>query len=78
MLTMAGILWAASESFICPHCQQKGGVATKFVSRKSGVSGPKIFLALLTFGISLLFVGISSHETAKKARCSNCNAEWWL
>lgn len=72
------VLWAPSSEFICPHCQQRGGVETKFASRKSGVSGPKIFLALVTLGISLLLVGISSHETAKKARCNRCNAEWWL
>jgi len=44
---------------ICPHCQTKGSVRTKPVTKKTGISGGKATAALLTGGVSMLATGLS-------------------
>jgi hypothetical protein len=43
---------------------------------KKGVSGGKLVAALFTFGISMLFLGLSRKEAVTLARCANCGAQW--
>lgn len=65
-----------AKVMICPHCQQKGGVTTKLVQVKHGVSGAKATGALLTGGVSLLATGLSRRRDATEASCANCEAVW--
>lgn len=70
-------LWGAvSPAFICPHCQTKGFVHTKSVTRKKGISGGKATGAILTGGLSILATGLSRHEDSTQAHCTNCNTTW--
>src|SRR5271166_2660171 len=43
-----------NPQMICPHCQTKGSVRTKPVTKKTGISGGKATAALLTGGMSML------------------------
>jgi Flp pilus assembly protein TadB len=61
---------------ICPHCQSKGTVTTRYVQVKKGVSGGKLTAAFLTLGLSLFAVGLSRRETPTEARCSKCGSVW--
>jgi hypothetical protein len=61
---------------VCPHCQKKGEVFTWPVSVKRGISGGKATAAILTGGISVLFVGLTRREELTEARCDNCEAKW--
>jgi hypothetical protein len=63
-------------AMICPHCQTKGQVRTKSVVRKKGVSGSKATAAILTGGLSLLFIGLSQEENQTQAHCCDCNNTW--
>lgn len=65
-------------ALICPHCGQGGGVQTKQVRRKQGVSGGKATAALLTAGISLFATGLSRKEQATRAHCVNCESTWFF
>jgi hypothetical protein len=65
-----------SAQIVCPHCQSPGGVRTKAITRKAGVSGGKATAAILTGGVSLLAVGLSRKEASTEAHCSKCNATW--
>lgn len=73
---MSNFLNPINSDVWCPNCKQKGSVRSRFVSRKVGISGPKVFLALITFGISLLLLGVSRNETRQKFKCENCLSEW--
>jgi hypothetical protein len=64
------------ERMACPHCQKKGEVFTWPVSVKRGISGGKAAAAILTAGISVLFVGLSRREELTEARRENCEARW--
>jgi len=64
------------SELICPHCSKKGMVHTKSVDKKVGVSGGKATGALLTGGLSLLFVGLSRKEKVTQAHCGNCESTW--
>jgi hypothetical protein len=66
------------ENVICPHCQMKGGVHTKNVKTKKGISGGKATAALLTGGISMLATGLSRKESGVQAHCTNCDVTWNL
>ena len=48
-----------NPEMVCPHCQKKGGIRTKAVTKKAGVSGGKATAAVLTGGVSLLATGLS-------------------
>jgi hypothetical protein len=61
---------------ICPHCQRSGGVRTKMVRRKAGISGAKATGAILTGGLSLLATGLSRKEHITEAHCDNCGSSW--
>jgi len=65
-----------SANNICPHCQAKGLVRTKRISRKKGISGAKATGALLTGGVSLFATGLSRKEISTQAHCSACNSTW--
>lgn len=63
-------------NLVCPHCQTKGSVSVKTVTRKSGVSGGKATGAVLTGGLSLLATGLSRKAKVKEMHCSNCGMDW--
>lgn len=65
-----------TSKVICPHCHERGGVTTKQVRLKKGVSGAKATGALLTGGVSLLVVGLSRKENMTQASCSCCGQVW--
>ena len=65
-----------NSQLICPHCQQKGGVHTKSIQAKKGISGGKATGAVLTGGVSLLATGLSRKEQSTEAFCSNCKSTW--
>jgi hypothetical protein len=61
---------------ICPHCQEKGRVRTKPVTRKKGISGGKATAAIFTAGVSMLATGLSRKENLTQAHCGNCGSTW--
>ena len=65
-----------NSAMICPHCQQQGGVRTKKIDRKRGISGGKATAALLTGGVSMLATGLSRKEHITRARCTKCGNGW--
>ena len=67
---------AKEAKMVCPHCQQAGGVTTKSVKQKKGLSGGKATGAVLTGGLSILATGLSRKETVTEAHCKNCGATW--
>ncbi len=59
--------WGKHNTVItCPQCQKRGYILTKQAKRKKGISGGKATGALLTFGTSLLFTGLSRKEASHK------------
>jgi hypothetical protein len=76
--SMAGVSqWGPINAvLICPHCQTKGRVRTKPLTRKAGISGAKATGALLTAGVSLLATGLSRKENVTQAHCDECNSTW--
>lgn len=65
-----------NERLVCPHCQSRGGVRTKLVQKKAGISGGKATAAILTAGVSMLATGLSRKETVTSARCDTCSSAW--
>ena len=65
-----------NPALVCPHCQARGHVRTKQVSRKRGISGGKALGGLLTAGASLLVTGLSQKEHMTQAHCDNCGSTW--
>jgi hypothetical protein len=65
-----------NDQIICPHCQQRGGVRTKNIEQKVGISGAKATGAILTGGVSLLATGLSRKREVTSARCGNCSSDW--
>lgn len=65
-----------NQEMICPHCQAKGKIRTKYIKKKKGVSGGKATAAVLTGGISLLAVGLSRKEEITQGHCDNCSNTW--
>ena len=63
---------------ICPHCQTQGSVSTEKTKVKQGISGGKATGALLTLGTSMLVTGLSRKQKVTRAKCSNCDAEWFF
>jgi hypothetical protein len=61
---------------ICPHCETKGRVRTKYVKKKTGISGGKATAAVLTGGLSMLATGLSRKESLTQAHCENCGSTW--
>jgi len=69
---------AFSSEMICTHCQVKGKVFTEKVKVKTGISGGKATVALLTGGLSLIATGLSRKQEVTKAHCYNCHEEWYF
>lgn len=65
-----------NAALICPHCQTKGRVRTKWVDEAAGISGPKAIGAAATGGLSLLVTGISRKRQVTRAHCGNCTSTW--
>lgn len=65
-----------NSEIVCAQCQKRGGVRTKRVTLKKGVSGGKATAALLTGGVSLLATGLSRKEDQTLAYCANCGSSW--
>jgi hypothetical protein len=61
---------------ICPHCQTRGSVTARQVTRKKGISGGKATGAVLTGGVSMLATGLSRKESARRLSCSSCGMQW--
>jgi len=61
---------------VCSHCQSKGCVRVKSVTRKTGVSGSKATAAILTGGLSVLATGLSRKQNFTQAYCENCKSSW--
>ncbi len=66
----------ASSELVCPHCNTKGGVTTKQVKAKKGISGGKATAAVMTMGISTVATGLSRKEKVTELTCSNCGMTW--
>jgi hypothetical protein len=56
----------------------RGRVVTEKVKVKRGISGGKATAAVLTAGLSLFATGLSRKDITTKAKCLNCNAEWYF
>ncbi len=67
---------ALNLALVCPHCQARGGVHTRSISRKAGLSGGKATAAVLTGGVSLLATGLSRKERTTEAYCKHCGSIW--
>jgi hypothetical protein len=67
---------SGSSQLICPHCQTKGSVTTRKVTKKAGISGAKATGAILTGGLSILATGLSRKEQLTESHCSHCNSTW--
>lgn len=65
-----------NPNMICPHCQTRGCIRAKRISRKKGISGAKATGALLTGGLSVLATGLSRKERCTQAHCGNCGSTW--
>ena len=65
-----------NPQFFCPHCQTKGNVRIKAVSKKKGISGAKATGAVITGGMSVLATGLSRSENLTQAHCDNCKSTW--
>lgn len=65
-----------NPQLVCPHCQSKGKVLTKPVTRKAGLSGGKTSAAILTGGVSIVATGLSRKESVTEAHCANCSSTW--
>ena len=57
------------------HEVRIGALVLKFLVDE-GISGGKAAAAILTAGISILFVGLSRREELTEARCEHCEARW--
>jgi len=67
-----------NSSLVCPHCQASGGVRTKAVKKKQGISGAKATGAVLTAGFSVLATGLSKKGEMLQCHCSNCSVTWHI
>lgn len=65
-----------NPNMICPHCGLVNSVRTKRVEKKSGISGGKAAVGMMTGGVSLLATGISGKEKKTRAYCSSCKNSW--
>jgi len=61
----------------CPGCHQAGSVTRTVKSEKIGYSIGRLWLAIFTLGISLIFgLGVSRKRRVTKFKCKNCRNEW--
>jgi hypothetical protein len=65
-----------NPQIICPHCQTRGRVRTANEIQKMGISGAKATKAILTSGVSLLFVGLARKQATTRATCGHCGSSW--
>lgn len=63
------------SQLICPHCQQKGAVTTRSVTRKKGISGGKATAAVITGVLSVFVTGLSRKEAETEAKCGS---KWYF
>jgi len=82
-VTIPGDEWRTQQQYghrvtamLCPHCATKGGVRTKPVTLKKGISGGKATAAIFTGGLSLFATGLSRKEENTQAHCSKCGNTW--
>lgn len=71
--------WAStppSPHLVCPHCETKGVVKVRQMTRKKGVSGGKATGAVLTGGVSMLGTGLSRKQRVREMTCTNCDTVW--
>ena len=61
---------------VCPHCGQAGGVSTRAVKRKTGISGAKATAAIFTLGLSIFATGLRRKELKVEAGCAKCGSKW--
>jgi hypothetical protein len=73
---MADAPYKPNPQMQCPHCQNKGGVSTRQVKVKRGISGGKATGAVLTAGVSMLATGLSRKEHVTEASCRVCANTW--
>ena len=66
----------SSPMMVCPHCQIKGQVRAKKITKNKGISGGKATGAVLTGGLSVLATGLSRNEDVTQAHCDECNSTW--
>jgi hypothetical protein len=66
----------SNPAMICPHCNTKGFMRVRRVSKKKGISGGKATAAIITGGVSILATGLSRRERLTDAYCGNCNNKW--
>jgi hypothetical protein len=64
------------SKLLCPHCQERGGVTVREITRKKGVSGAKATGAVLTGGVSMLATGLSRKENSREMSCASCGMKW--
>ena len=69
---------AINSAMMCPHCQIKGKIRTKKITKKTGVSGSKAAAAVVTGGLSVLAVGLARKEASTQAHCDNCGNDWFF
>jgi len=68
--------YSLKKEIVCPHCGNRGCVATKRAKAKKGISGAKATGAILTVGLSILATGLSRKEWVTDAKCKHCGSEW--
>lgn len=71
--------WTATPPnphLVCPHCDTKGVVKVRQMTRKKGVSGGKATGAVLTGGVSMLGTGLSRKQRVREMTCTNCHMVW--
>lgn len=67
---------ATLDTVPCRTCQEQGGVTRDNQRRKGKISIFKLFVACMTFGISILFMGLRSHDRVQAYRCTLCGGRW--
>lgn len=71
---------AGDKEIVCKHCNNKGCVTTKKVTRKGGIDGGKVIahagLAVCTFGVSLIFADVHKDVPVTEMTCGKCGMKW--
>ena len=68
--------WIGRAEIVCPHCRQAGGVSTRAVKRKTGISSAKATAAIFTLGLSIFATGLRRKELKIEAGCAKCSSKW--
>ena len=65
-----------ADKIVCPHCQTRGHVTVKLVTRSAGISGGKAAGAVMTGGLSVGATGLSKNVPTRELTCGNCKMKW--